>query len=114
MFCKNCGSTIDDNAVVCPNCGVQVKELASSEKSNSSNSNTIAIVGFVLSFFFALIGLICSIIGYRKAANEGAPHKGLALAGIIISAASMVLAVILYVTVIGAALSAAAGMVLLA
>lgn len=21
-FCKNCGSTIDDNAVVCPSCGV--------------------------------------------------------------------------------------------
>ena len=25
-FCKNCGKEIDDNAVVCPHCGVIQKE----------------------------------------------------------------------------------------
>ena len=25
-FCKNCGKEIDDNAVICPNCGVSQKE----------------------------------------------------------------------------------------
>ncbi len=28
MFCKNCGSEINDFAVVCPNCGVSQKEKA--------------------------------------------------------------------------------------
>lgn len=27
MFCKNCGQEIDDQAVVCPNCGVAQKDL---------------------------------------------------------------------------------------
>ncbi|MDE7084798.1 MAG: zinc ribbon domain-containing protein [Clostridia bacterium] len=101
MFCKNCGREISDNAVVCPNCGVQVKAM-----SNSSNGeNTIAIVGFVFSFLIALVGLICSIMGYKKAVNEGAPYKGLALAGIIISIISMVFGFILTI-IYGAAIAA--------
>ncbi|MDE7164908.1 MAG: zinc-ribbon domain-containing protein [Clostridiales bacterium] len=27
MFCKNCGSNISDDSVICPNCGIQVGEL---------------------------------------------------------------------------------------
>ena len=91
MFCKNCGSQIDDKAVICPHCGVAVRgSIAQSE-----GGNTMAIVGFILSFFVAIAGLICSIIGYKKSKNEGAPHKGFALAGIIISSVSMALAVII-------------------
>ena len=26
MFCKNCGKEIDDNAVICPHCGVAQKD----------------------------------------------------------------------------------------
>ncbi len=26
MFCFNCGKEIDDNAVICPNCGVEQKK----------------------------------------------------------------------------------------
>jgi len=53
-------------------------------------NNTIAIIGFIFSFLFALVGLICSIIGYRKAKkiNVG---KGLSIAGIIISSISIVI-----------------------
>ena len=95
MFCKNCGKEVNNNAIICPHCGVQVGAM----KSNESGENTIAIVGFVLSFIIAIAGLICSVVGYRKAVTEGAPHKGLALAGIIISVASMALVIILYITV---------------
>lgn len=53
MFCKNCGQTIDDNAVVCPHCGVQVAQV----KTGDSEGNTMAIAGFVLFFFgFSFIG----------------------------------------------------------
>lgn len=87
MFCKNCGSSIDDNAAVCPHCGV----VANSEKlaSTSGKTNVLAIVGFILSFFIAIAGLICSIIGYRNAPQYNGNGKGLALAGIIISAVWM-------------------------
>ena len=99
MFCKYCGSQLDDNSVVCPNCGAKLN-ASNPEQNNQTNNpppptysqppqqksgNTVAIVGFVLAFFIPLAGLICSIIGLRKANNENAGHKGLAIAGIIIS-----------------------------
>jgi len=31
MFCKHCGSQIDDDCVICPNCGKQVGELKQSQ-----------------------------------------------------------------------------------
>lgn len=62
----------------------------------AQQGNTIAIVGFILSFFVAIAGLICSIMGYKAAKNNGAPYGGLALAGIIISSVSMGLAFLLY------------------
>ena len=92
MFCKNCGKEISNNAVVCPYCGVQAGKITSYD----DRKNTIAIVGFVLSFFIAIAGLVCSIIGYKKAKNEGLEYGGLALAGIIISAIEIALIVILY------------------
>ena len=105
MFCNNCGKEIDDNAVVCPHCGVAVNTKSYNGQSQfqpQADNNTIAIVGFVFSFLFALVGLICSIVGFNKAKNEGAPHIGLALAGIIISAISMGLSVLFYVLIIPA------------
>ncbi len=103
MFCNNCGKEIDDNAVVCPHCGVAVNMKSyNSQFQPQTDSNTIAIIGFVFSFLFALVGLICSIIGFNKAKNEGAPHRGLALAGIIISAVSIGLSILLYIIIIAA------------
>lgn len=101
MFCKNCGNEVSDNAVVCPRCGVQIKAM---DNKSQTGENTIAIVGFVFSFLIALVGLICSIMGYKKSVNEGAPYKGLALAGIIISVVSMVLSFIIMI-IYGAAIA---------
>ena len=60
-------------------------------------TNTMAIVGFVMSFFNGLIGLIFSIIGMSQIKKTGEPGKGYALAGIIISAVSMFLGLIFWV-----------------
>ena len=68
MFCRNCGKEINENASICLNCGASVKPVA-------KDSNSMAIVGFIMSFFVSIAGLICSIVGYRNA-----------LAGIILSA----------------------------
>ena len=95
MFCKNCGKEIDDQAVVCPYCGVAVKTAP-------AKTNALAIVGFVLSFFVAIAGLICSIIARKQCRESGEGGAGFALAGIIISIASMAI-VLLYVIIVLAA-----------
>ena len=90
MFCKNCGKEIDDKAAICIYCGVPTTQ--NEKPQQQETTNTLAVVVFVLSFFIALAGLICSIIGYKHAPKLGGKGKGLALAGIIISVISMVIA----------------------
>ena len=91
MFCRNCGKEIDDKASFCIHCGVAVDS-----RREESQTNVLAIVGFVLSFFVAIAGLICSIIGYKNAPDFGGKGKSLALAGIIISIVSMITGFVLY------------------
>lgn len=92
MFCPKCGKEIMDEAVICPHCGCATRIGAPHVE--EQKTNIFALVGFILSFFFALAGLILSIIGYKKAPEYNNSGKGLALAGIIISSATMVLAII--------------------
>lgn len=107
MFCKNCGKEIDDNAVVCPNCGVatdKFKEAAPAEAavqtSQGGKTNVFAIIGFALSviaFAFIFIqtivfwiataaALTLSILGLVWSLKKDSNLKGLAIAGIVISA----------------------------
>ena len=57
----------------------------------NQKSNSMALAGFICSFFVSLVGLILSIIGYRKSKELNGEGRGLAIAGIIISIVSMVL-----------------------
>lgn len=50
-----------------------------------TQNNGMAIAGFVCSFFFPLLGLIFSIIGFNRSKLMYGKNRGLALAGIIIS-----------------------------
>lgn len=114
MFCKNCGKPVDDNVAVCPYCGTQTAPAntqaaapapdapapapAAPEKPAApvaETKNTMAIVGFVFSFFIPIVGLICSIIGLKKVGLCGGNGKGLAIAGIVISILSWVFTAIL-------------------
>lgn len=70
-YCRKCGAVIDDEAVICPKCGVQQKELGTSQKieyDDVSDGNP------VISAFFPLIGLILGLVyssNYkRKAARQ--------------------------------------------
>ncbi len=109
MFCNHCGKQVDNDTVFCPFCGGRVGDApaqktaqpqyaAPPQQAAPPQDNTIAIVGFIFSFFGGLIGLICSIIGYSNA-KKGAPHKSLALAGIIISCLWIV-GIVIYVIAI--------------
>ncbi|PLS26808.1 peptidylprolyl isomerase [Bifidobacterium anseris] len=60
----------------------------------SSKWNAMSIAGFVCSFFFSLIGLVLSIIGYSQTKKTGERGGDFAIAGIIISAVSIALSVL--------------------
>ena len=97
MYCNNCGKEIDDNAVVCPHCGSATEKLSAATTPTAKNS--LALVGLILSFFITLAGLIVSIVALKRSkqpeyAGDG---KGMAIAGIVVSAVEMGLAILLYI-----------------
>lgn len=104
-YCKRCGAELVDDAVICPKCGVATGDV----QQEQLKKNAYAIAGFVLSLVSlfvtlyaipAVLGLVFSIIGLIQINKGGYKNKGLAIAGIIISAVSLVYA-ILYIAVIG-------------
>lgn len=102
MYCINCGKELEDKSLICPNCGTNLNQYyynSAQQATNKTNNetNALAIVGFVLSFFFAVAGLICSIIGYKEAPKYREGYKGFALAGIIISVIELVMTVVLVI-----------------
>lgn len=89
MYCRNCGNEIDNRAAVCPKCGVSTGIVTAVQ-----NTNVLAIVGFVLSFFMSIAGLVCSIIARKQIRESGEKGMSFATAGMIISIVSMVLSVV--------------------
>ena len=95
MFCKNCGKEIDDNAVVCPSCGVQQKTMTEKKKP----VNGLGIAGFVISLlslwlgmYFcvaSIVGLVLSSVGV--AVRNKHSVNGLAIAGLVLSLISLVI-----------------------
>ena len=71
-------------------------EEKNKDVSQNNQSQTINIVGFVLSFFIPLAGLIVSIIGLSKSKKTGV-GKGLSIAGIIISSVLMLLGILIII-----------------
>ncbi len=76
-YCRNCGSQINDQAVICPHCGVQQKPL----ESNDTLSSIKDIGGWgwgLLGFFVPIAGLIIYLLWLNdhprnaKAAGKGA------------------------------------------
>ena len=108
MFCKNCGKDIDDNAVVCPNCGVATEKMAASTAPAPAQKNTMALVGFILALLgFNLIALILSIVGLTnsKKPEFAGDGKGFAIAGIILSTLYIVVIFIIVAVTCSAALA---------
>jgi Domain of unknown function (DUF4190) len=60
----------------------------------AARTSGMAIAGFVLSFLCGLLGLIFSILGLLECNRTGMKGRGLAIAGIIISCAMTVLALL--------------------
>lgn len=105
MYCRNCGKEIDNHAAFCNYCGTPVvstqavppagrAQAYTVVPAGGEETNTLAIVGFILSFFVVIAGLICSILGYKNAYKFGGRGKEFAVAGIVISSVLMGVAVL--------------------
>ena len=88
-YCAHCGAELLDEAAICPKCGCSAGGSTSQAQTPQNSWNGMAIAGFVLSFFFAVVGLILSILAYKQTKQTGEKGKELALAGIIISSVSL-------------------------
>ena len=110
-FCTNCGKEVPEGNNACSNCGTMLNGAAPTPaaqptvvvNSQPAQGNGMATAGFVVSLVssllccgsFNLISLILSIVGLVKSKDVGGKGKGLAIAGIIISALGLILLIIL-------------------
>jgi hypothetical protein len=65
-------------------------------------TNTLAIVGFILSFFVTVAGIIVSVIALRQIKQTGEGGHGFALAGLIIGIVGTVFWIIYFIAIIAA------------
>ncbi|MEO7005537.1 MAG: DUF4190 domain-containing protein [Terrimesophilobacter sp.] len=66
---------------------------------------TLGIVGLILAFVFTLAGLICSIIALTQSRRAGYKN-GIALAGVIVSGAFIVIGILIAIVVVMVVVSA--------
>ena len=120
-FCTNCGNSVPDGANACSNCGtmmgsvatptVQPQVVVNNVQAQPAKGNGLATAGLITSLVssilccgsFNLISLILSIIGLVKSKELGGAGKGMAIAGIVISAIGMI--ILLLLTIFGYAAS---------
>ncbi|MDR2867676.1 MAG: zinc ribbon domain-containing protein [Acholeplasmatales bacterium] len=85
-YCPCCGNKIEDNERFCAKCGFSVQTI---QEEYSPANNGLSIVGFVLSFFISIAGLIISAIVLHKTPISKRDHA-FGKAGLIISIISLV------------------------
>ena len=89
-YCKNCGQPIDDNAVVCPYCGV-AQQPAGGVVDNGGFG-----WGF-LGFCFPLVGLILFLVWKDTKPNTSKAAGIGALVGVIVSVVFYIIATVICV-----------------
>lgn len=55
MFCKHCGKEVKDEAVICPNCGCQIKKMENNMFATDERGKS-RLVALLLWFFFGGFG----------------------------------------------------------
>ncbi len=88
MFCTNCGKELNDEAVICIDCGVPTDNFKQEE---IPQKNGMAIAGFVCSFFVPVLGWVFGGIGLSRADKRGGKGKGFSIAAIAIASAGFVI-----------------------
>lgn len=125
MFCKSCGSNVDDGAEFCPVCGAKMNSeaapaMAVVEEEAKASGKKCMIWGIVAAVLaeFGLIGIIFSIIAkskVKKHINAGYPMNGMAKAGKICATVALPVSIVmtliwaLYIVIFAIAIFAGAG-----
>ena len=82
MFCSKCGKEVDDEAVVCVNCGCAIKNNNKTVVNSDDAPNT----GFaILGFLIPLVGLILYLVNKDTAPLKAKSAGKGALIGFIVS-----------------------------
>lgn len=93
MYCKHCGQPMDDNAVICPNCG------ASQNSSNGSPTNDTGSIGWgILGCCIPIVGLVLFLV-WKDTKPRNAKAAGI---GALVS---VILSVLYYVFIFTASVS---------
>lgn len=103
MYCSHCGKEINDNAVICPNCGVATANYTAVAKPAGPEQklNGLALAGMICAIVGiiggnwiwcipSIVGLVLSIVGMVKV-KEYKSGYGFALAGIIVGAVGLLI-----------------------
>lgn len=116
MFCKYCGAQLDDNAVICPHCGIPTDKFNAQPTPNNTQAakktNGMAIAALVVSLIGLfgggyllcippVIGLVLSILGIQQANRTNGSGRGMAIGSLIVSVISVVFWVIVWIIAIG-------------
>lgn len=128
MFCRKCGKEVDDEAVVCPHCGVPTinyygwgrgeactarpqaaQPVCATPPAAEIKPNNIGIAAFILSLLSiwlgellclpAIAGLVLSIIAMKKRKNCN-KYNGFAVAGFVISIFTTIMWLVIWTMVI--------------
>ncbi len=84
MFCSKCGKEINDEAVVCPNCGCAVNGSNSMKNAAAGEDAPNGVLN-ILSFFIPIVGLILFCVMYAKTPRKAKQIGIFALVGFIIN-----------------------------
>lgn len=101
MFCKNCGKEINDQAVICPYCGVADDKSKLNQMSDQTKKYDYPSAGYaILCFFFPIVGLILYLVWKDEYPQRAKSCGKGALISVIVGAVCAVLYVILVIILI--------------
>ncbi|MDY0911698.1 DUF4190 domain-containing protein [Rathayibacter festucae] len=64
----------------------------------SDRYNILAIIGFIASFFIAIVGIVLGFIALSQIKRTGEKGRGLAIAAVVIGFVAIIVYIILFVT----------------
>lgn len=88
MYCKNCGNTINENALYCPYCGAKL------DSTQLEKSKSLDIGFFIVGFLIPILGLIVFLLYEKKEPKKAKSAVKGALIGFVAKIALVFLSVL--------------------